>query len=65
MIVEMKKIIVLCTESNQDEMLKSLRSLKVLSFVLSPKNLKYLLAKLNRASIFLTDGLFFLMFLGL
>ena len=30
MIVEMKKIIVLCTQSNQDEMLKSLRSLKVL-----------------------------------
>ena len=30
MIVEMKKIIVLCTQNNQDEMLKSLRSLKVL-----------------------------------
>ena len=30
MIVEMKKIIVLCTQSNQDEMLESLRSLKVL-----------------------------------
>ena len=30
MIVEMKKIVVLCTQSNQDEMLESLRSLKVL-----------------------------------
>ena len=30
MIVEMKKIVVLCTQSNQDEMIESLRSLKVL-----------------------------------
>ena len=30
MIVKMKKIIVLCTQANQDDMLESLRSLNVL-----------------------------------